>query len=150
MKTHNPVENMSSDLHTSTTDKPSTQSLFAGGKPGETKTATGTPATEGASGKGEGEGKSETGSPAPKSEATAPAVKVDEDVKFAKKLQAFLRKAAAARQKLAVITPALVLDAKSAAKNADKPEYAPEDFILQYKGLVNLATSEELIFPLEK
>jgi hypothetical protein len=78
MKTHNPVENMSSDLHTSTTDKPSTQSLFAGGKPGETKTATGTPATEGASGKGEGEGKSETGSPAPKSEATAPAVKVAE------------------------------------------------------------------------
>jgi hypothetical protein len=142
------------------TDKPSTQSLFSGGKPGEAKSAhgaalpetpSGTTPPETTTGKVEGDGKpAEGSSAAAKSETTAPVAKVDEDAKFTKKLQGFLRKAAAARQKLAVITPALVLDTKSAAKNADKPEYAPEDFILQYKGLVNLATGEELIFPIDK
>jgi hypothetical protein len=114
-----------------------------GGKP--PGTAALTPGAEGV--KPDGKDGAKPGEAAP---VVAPKPEKDEDAKFAKKLHGFLRKAATARQKVAVLPPSLVMDPKTAAKNADKTEYAPEDFILQYTGLVNLATKEELLFPIDK
>ena len=124
-------------------------SLFPEG--GDKTGAPTTTATD--TGKGDGAKAPEgAGKPAEAGTTTAPKVeaKVDEEAKFSKKLHGFLRKAAAARQKIAVIAPTPVIDPKALAKNADKTEYSPDDFILQYRGLINLATNEELLFPVEK